>query len=52
VRRVAAIVVAPMLLGRAVAPPQPPLDWRGRTHVDVNAQDDVFTPANIIVTPA
>lgn len=32
-------------------PPQPPLDWRGQKHVDVNAEDNLFTPPNIIISP-
>jgi plastocyanin len=56
-KRVLAIVVALVLLGACgssgtkARPPQPVLDWRGRTHVDVNADDDLFTPPNIIISP-
>ena len=54
---IAAFVVALMLLGacgssgKKARAPEPPLDWRGRTHVDVNAEDNQFTPANIIISP-
>jgi plastocyanin len=31
---------------------QGPVDLRGRTHVDVDAPDNVFTPHEIIISPA
>ncbi len=54
---VVAVVATLTLLGACgstgdkAQPPQPPLDWRGRTHVDVNAEDNQFTPPNIIISP-
>ena len=38
------------------APPQPPVDARGKKHVDISADTDangayVFTPAEVIITP-
>ncbi len=32
-------------------PQQGPLDWRGRTHVDVDAESNLFTPPEIYISP-
>ena len=32
-------------------PPQAPVDFRGQKNVNVDAQDNLFTPADIIVSP-
>ena len=30
---------------------QAPVDWRGRTHVDVDATSDRFVPADVVINP-
>ena len=32
-------------------PPQPPVDFRGQKNVDIDAQYNLFTPADIIISP-
>ena len=58
-RAVAAVcVVLCVMVGAACSgssnkarPVQGPLDWRGRTHVDVDAESNLFTPPEIIISP-
>jgi plastocyanin len=54
-----AIVVTALLLfsagcgssSKKTRPVQPALDWRGRSAVDIDATDNLFTPPNIIISP-
>ncbi|HTL84690.1 MAG TPA: plastocyanin/azurin family copper-binding protein [Acidimicrobiia bacterium] len=34
-----------------VAPPQPAVDYRGKKQVDLFAEDNLFSPAEVIVSP-
>jgi len=37
--------------GSKPRPPQPPVDFRGHQHVDIDAQFNLFTPPDILISP-